>query len=144
MKTNPIEFTSKGDERGWLVALENLKDVPFEIRRVYYIYGTKGNFRRGKHAHRNLTQLAVCVAGSCRFLLDDGKERREYLLNRNTLGLRIGSMVWREMYDFSPDCVLLVLANQLYDDGDYIRDYQEFLKLAAAGTENQPADHSSV
>lgn len=127
-----VELIPKGDERGMLIALENLKEVPFEIRRVYYIYGTKSDFRRGKHAHRNLQQLAVCVAGSCRFVLDDGRERKEYLLNRNTLGLKIGPMVWREMYDFTPDCVLLVLASQPYDESDYVRSYGEFLALAKA------------
>ena len=121
-----IELIPKGDHHGWLIALENLKEVPFEIRRVYYIYGTVPDFRRGKHAHRNLQQLAICVAGSCRFVLDDGTERREYLLNRNTLGLKIDSMVWREMYDFTPDCVLLVLADSLYDPTDYIHDYDLF------------------
>ncbi len=125
-----IELTPRGDERGWLIALENLKEVPFEVKRIYYIYGTRSDFRRGKHAHRNLTQLAVCVSGSCRFLLDDSRTRREYLLDRNSLGLNIGPMVWREMYDFTPDCVLLVLANELYDESDYIRDYEEFLKFA--------------
>lgn len=124
-----IEFIPKGDERGSLIALENLKEVPFEIRRIYYIFGTQPDFRRGKHAHRHLEQLAICVTGSCRFLLDDGTQRRNYLLDRNSLGLRIGPMVWREMYDFTPDCVLLVLASQLYDTEDYIRDYQEFLTL---------------
>ena len=127
---NLLEFAPKGDGRGWLIALENLKEVPFEIKRVYYIYGTQGDFRRGKHAHRNLTQLAICVAGSCKFVLDDGRERKEYLLNRNTIGLKIGPMVWREMYDFTPDCVLLVLASAAYDVSDYIRSYSEFKALA--------------
>jgi hypothetical protein len=124
-----IEFSAKGDTRGWLVALEALKEVPFEIRRVYYIFSTQPDFRRGKHAHRALNQLAVCVAGSCRFVIDDGLERREFLLDRNTLGLKIGPMVWREMYDFTLDCVLLVLADRPYNRDDYIFDYAEFTKL---------------
>jgi len=132
-----VEFDPKGDERGWLIALENLKEVPFEIRRVYYIFGTKSDFRRGKHAHRDLTQLAVCVAGSCRFMLDDGKVRREYHLNRNSLGLVIGPMVWREMYDFSQDCVLLVLASKSYIESDYMRDRTEFDKLVQSLTLNK-------
>jgi dTDP-4-dehydrorhamnose 3,5-epimerase-like enzyme len=129
-----IEFAPKGDDRGWLIALESLREVPFEIRRVYYIYGTQPDFHRGKHAHRNLQQLAICVAGSCRFLLDDGRVRREYHLNRNTLGLLVGSMIWREMYEFTPDCVLLVLADRVYDPQDYIHDYDEFLRVAKGGS----------
>jgi dTDP-4-dehydrorhamnose 3,5-epimerase-like enzyme len=123
-----VEFTPKGNSDGWLIALENLREVPFEVRRVYYIFGTSPNFIRGRHAHRRLNQLAVCVAGSCRFVLDDGHERREYLLDRNTLGLKIGSMVWREMSEFTADCVLLVLADPLYDPTDYISDYRRFLR----------------
>lgn len=123
---NTIEFAPKGDERGWLIALENLKEVPFEIKRVYYIYGTQGVVRRGKHAHRELRQIAVCVHGSCRFIMDNGTERREFLMNRCDRGLMIEPMVWHEMDQFSPDCILLVLASDLYDEKDYIRNYAEF------------------
>ncbi len=122
-----IEFIPKGDERGWLVALEASPEVPFPIRRVYYIFGTDPGFRRGRHAHRNLRQLAVCVAGSCRFVVDDGSTRSDYHLNRNTLGLLLEPMTWREMYDFSPDCVLMVLASERYDPSDYIFEYPQFL-----------------
>jgi hypothetical protein len=73
--------------------------------------------------------MAVCMAGSCRFVLDDGRTRVEYLLDRNSVGLTMGPMIWREMYDFSPDCVLLVLASRAYDESDYIRDYQAFLEM---------------
>ncbi len=116
-----------GDERGSLVALESGKTVPFDIKRVYYIFFTKKDVSRGFHAHRHLKQLAVCVTGSCRFVLDDGKSREEIVLDNSTTGLLIGEMVWREMHDFSPDCVLMVLASEYYDENDYIRDYQEFL-----------------
>ncbi|HEX6591712.1 MAG TPA: FdtA/QdtA family cupin domain-containing protein [Moraxellaceae bacterium] len=119
-----------GDERGWLTPVEAGKDIPFEVRRVYFIYGTQDAIRRGLHAHRDLEQVAVCVAGSCAFLLDDGHHRREVLLDSPTKGLYIGSMVWREMFNFSSDCVLMVLASRLYDEADYIRDYADFLKLA--------------
>ena len=121
-----IEFTPKGDSRGWLIALENLKEVPFEIRRVYYIYGTELGVRRGMHAHRDLQQIAICVCGACTFLLDDGRERRSIRLDRPDRGLHIRSMVWREMENFTRDCVLLVLANRLYDENDYIRGYDQF------------------
>lgn len=124
-----IDFPSLGDERGSLVALEGNKTVPFDIKRVYYIFNTMEGVSRGFHAHKNLKQLAVCVTGSCRFVLDDGKKREETMLDRSTTGLFIEEMVWREMHDFSPDCVLMVLASEHYDEDDYIRDYQEFLDV---------------
>ena len=128
-----INFQPLGDERGSLVALEGNKSVPFDIKRVYYIFGTKEGVSRGFHAHRNLKQVAVCVTGSCRFVLDNGKQREEVVLDKSTTGLLINDLTWREMYDFSPDCVLMVLANEHYDESDYIRDYQEFLKAVNNG-----------
>ena len=124
-----INFPPLGDDRGALVALEANKSVPFEIKRVYYIFGTKQGVSRGYHAHKNLKQLAVCVTGSCRFVLDNGKQDEEVLLDCSTKGLIIEDLTWREMHDFSPDCVLLVLASEYYDENDYIRDYNEFLKV---------------
>ena len=124
---NIINFKSLGDERGSLVALEGGKSVPFDIKRVYYIFGTREGVSRGFHAHRSLKQVAICVAGSCRFILDDGKFREEILLEKSSVGLLIEGLTWREMYDFSPDCVLIVLASEYYDEADYIRDYRTFL-----------------
>jgi len=123
-----ISFKSLGDERGSLVSLEGNKSVPFDIKRVYYIFGTKEGISRGFHAHRNLKQVAVCVIGSCRFILDNGNQRDEVVLDKSTTGLLIDNLIWREMYDFSPDCVLMVLANEHYNESDYIRDYQSFIK----------------
>ena len=123
-----INFQPLGDERGSLVALEGNKSVPFDIKRVYYIFGTKEGVSRGFHAHLNLKQVAVCVTGSCRFVLDNGKQREEVVLDKSTIGLLINDLTWREMYDFSPDCVLMVLASEYYDELDYIRDYDEFLR----------------
>ena len=125
-----INFKPLGDERGSLIALESNKSVPFDIKRVYYIFGTKKSVSRGFHAHLNLKQVAVCVTGSCRFILDNGKQKEEIILDSATKGLLIEDLTWREMYDFSPDCVLMVLASKHYDESDYIRDYQEFLKAA--------------
>lgn len=125
-----IDFQVLGDERGSLVALEKDRNVPFDIRRVYYIYKTEQGVSRGYHAHRNLRQVAMCVAGSCRMVLDNGSTREEVVLDCPTRGLLIESMMWREMHDFSDDCVLLVLASELYDEADYIRDYDEFLRSA--------------
>jgi len=130
MKIKFIDFEIKGDERGSLIAIEEFKNIPFEIKRVYYIFNTKPNVRRGFHAHKNLKQVAICVKGSCKFLLDNGKERiDEIVLNKPNKGLLIEEMIWREMYDFSEDCVLLILANEYYDESDYIRDYDEFIKM---------------
>lgn len=126
-----IDFKSLGDERGGLVALENNKEIPFEVKRVYYIFNTEGNVSRGFHAHKELRQLAVCVSGSCTLLLDDGQTKASVLLHSPTQGVVINEMVWREMHDFSTDCVLLVIASECYDESDYIRNYEEFLKVTS-------------
>lgn len=122
-----VDFPPLGDDRGSLVALEGSKTVPFEIKRVYYIFGTQQGVARGFHAHHKLQQVAVCVTGKCRMILDDGINREEAWLDSPTKGLVIGDLTWREMHDFSPDCVLLVLASEHYDENDYIRDYADFL-----------------
>lgn len=127
---NIIDFAVLGDERGALVALEANRQIPFDIKRVYYIYGTVQGVARGFHAHKALKQVAIAVRGSCRFVLDDGNERVEVLLDNPAQGLLIESFMWREMHDFSADCVLMVLADQLYDESDYIRDYDYFLSVA--------------
>ena len=125
-----VSFKPLGDERGSLVALEGNKNVPFDIKRVYYLFATKEGVVRGFHAHKNLKQVAVCVTGSCRFVLDDGSRKEDIILDSPTVGLIIEEMVWREMHDFSDDCVLLVLASESYDEDDYIRCYQEFIKVS--------------
>ncbi|MEN1911508.1 FdtA/QdtA family cupin domain-containing protein [Escherichia coli] len=125
---NTIEFKKLGDDRGSLVSLEQNKNIPFEIKRIYYIFGTKDGVSRGFHAHKNLQQVAICVKGSCRFLLDDGRTKEEIILDKPDTGLHINSFIWHEMHDFSEDCVLMVLASELYDEDDYIRDYNDFLK----------------
>ncbi|MVG13283.1 sugar 3,4-ketoisomerase [Aeromonas jandaei] len=127
---NLIDFPALGDERGALVALESNRQIPFDIKRVYYIYGTEKSAARGFHAHKALKQVAICLKGSCRFVLDDGNERGDVLLDNPAQGLLIQSFIWREMYDFSEDCVLMVLADQYYDESDYIRDYRKFLSHA--------------
>jgi dTDP-4-dehydrorhamnose 3,5-epimerase-like enzyme len=128
MDIERIPLQKHGDERGMLVALEQDRDVPFPIRRVYYLFANRGDVHRGRHAHRRLNQLAVTVRGSVTFLLDDGHGASEVVLDDPAHGLLLGSMVWRELYDFSDDCVLMVLADQLYDPADYITDYQAFLR----------------
>jgi dTDP-4-dehydrorhamnose 3,5-epimerase-like enzyme len=129
MLIKEILFPPLGDDRGSLVALETYKTVPFDVKRVYYIFGTKAGVSRGFHAHRALQQVAVCVAGKCRMVLDDGRKREHVWLDSPTKGLLIGDLVWREMHDFSPDCVLLVLASEHYNEADYIRSYDDFKKI---------------
>lgn len=123
-----VNFPPLGDDRGSLVALEGNNTVPFDIKRVYYIFGTQTGVSRGFHAHKNLKQVAVCVTGKCRMIIDNGKERVETWLDSPTKGLLINDLVWREMHDFSDDCVLLVLASEHYDESDYIRNYDEFIE----------------
>lgn len=127
-----LDFPVMGDADGWLVAVEARKSIPFAIERTYYIFGTRPGVVRGKHAHHKLQQLMICLAGSCQVLLDDGRVREDVPLSANHRGLYIDPMVWHEMHDFSPDCVLLVLADAWYDTRDYIRDYGRFKALCKA------------
>ena len=121
-------FGIKGDERGSLIAIEQGHNVPFEIKRVYYIFDTKEGVERGFHAHINLKQICITVKGSCTFVLDDGEKREEIKLTSPNQGLFIEGLIWREMKNFSSDCILVVLASEHYDESDYIRDYDKFLK----------------
>ncbi|MFT0633551.1 FdtA/QdtA family cupin domain-containing protein [Ectopseudomonas chengduensis] len=124
-----IEFPVLGDERGSLIALETNKNIPFVIKRVYYIYGTKENVARGFHAHKELEQIALCVSGRCRMVVDDGVSRESVWLDSPSKAIYIGNMLWREMHDFSSDCVLLVLASNVFNESDYIRNYDDFISL---------------
>ena len=123
-----LEFPILGDVRGSLIALESNQHIPFAIKRVYYIFATRQGVVRGLHAHKTLKQVAVCIAGKCRMLLDNGTQKAEVWLDSPHKGLLIDSFIWREMHDFSEDCVMLVLASEHYDEDDYIRDYGEFLR----------------
>jgi dTDP-4-dehydrorhamnose 3,5-epimerase-like enzyme len=122
-----LDFKTLGDERGSLIALEENYNTPFEIKRVYYIFDTKEGVRRGYHAHRNLKQIAIAVSGNCTFVLDNGFERKEVILDNPNKGLLIEGLIWREMYNFSKDCVLMVIASEYYDENDYIREYSKFI-----------------
>lgn len=124
-----IPLQTHGDERGSLVALESSNNIPFEIKRVYYLFNTGKGVKRGFHAHKVLKQVAIAVRGSCRFILDDGNERINLLLDNPAQGLVIEPYVWHEMVDFSEDCVLMVLADERYDESDYIRNYDDFQEL---------------
>lgn len=123
-----INMDIHGDNRGKLISLEAMRNIPFEIKRVYWIFDTIPNLSRGMHSHKNMEQIIVAMDGACRFVLDDGKTREEVILNRPDVGLYIGKNMWREMHDFSYGCKLMVLASDYYDEKEYIRDYEEFLK----------------
>ena len=121
-------FRPHGDDRGQLKALEEFKDIPFRIKRVYYMYDTIKGVVRGNHAHKSLQQILICIHGSCKVRLDNGKEKKVIPLEKPYEGLYVSNTMRREMYDFSSDAVLMVLAAELYDESDYIRDYDEFLE----------------
>ena len=129
MQVNKYVFQSHGDERGQLIALEEFRDIPFRIKRVYYMYDTAPGVVRGKHAHKSLEQILVCIHGSCKITMDNGREKKIVPLERPYEGLYVGPHMWHEMSEFSEGAVLLVLASELYDESDYIRDYDEFLKM---------------
>lgn len=128
--TQMLEFSQKGDERGHLVIVEGMKDIPFDIKRIFYIYGSDKDVVRGKHANRVSEFVLINVAGTSKVKVKDGKGNETvYSLNRPHTGIYLPRMIWKEMYDFSEDSVLLCLANTHYDPDEYIRDYDEFLKI---------------
>lgn len=124
-------FTVHGDHAGKLVALEKGIEIPFDIMRIYYIWDTEKTAIRGRHAHRKLKQLIICLAGSCDFSLDNGREKKIFHLNSPTQGLYVEDFVWREFTNFSSDCLVMVLASEHYDETDYIRDYNKFMEYAS-------------
>lgn len=128
MEIKKFVFEQHGNEEGQLIALENSKNIPFDVKRVYYIFDTLPTVTRGKHAHKNLKQVLICVHGSCKVRLDDGRESETVLLDKPNEGLYLSNLVWREMFDFSEDAVLMVLASEYYNEADYIRNYEEFLQ----------------
>lgn len=123
-----LNFSVHGNYQGNLVALEKGAQFPFDIKRVYYIWGTQKDVVRGHHAHKKLEQVILCVSGSCDFILDNGRERTTVHMDNPAQGLYIKHNIWREFTNFSPDCVVVVLASEYYDESDYIRDYEQFLQ----------------
>lgn len=134
MVGNTREFRLKriDNNHGSLVPVEILQDIPFEVRRIYYIFGVESGARRGFHSHRELEQVLVCVHGSVKILVKTPKGSENVALDDPAKALYIGPMVWREMYDFSPDATLLVLASEHYRESDYIRDYAQYEREAQA------------
>ena len=125
-----VEFNQKGDDRGHLVIVEGLKDIPFEIKRIFYIYGSDSTIVRGQHANRKSEFVLINVAGTSKVKVKDGKGNEVvFSLNRPHTGIYLPRMVWKDMYDFSEDSVLLCLASEYYDANEYIRDYDEFTKI---------------
>ena len=125
-----LEFSQKGDERGHLVVVEGTEDIPFDIKRIFYIYGTGEGVVRGKHANRESEFVLINVSGSSKVKVKDGKGNEAiYSLSRPHTGIYLPKMVWKDMYDFSEDSVLLCLASTRYDPSEYIRDYDEFLRI---------------
>lgn len=124
-----LEFPQKGDERGHLVIVEGGKDIPFEIKRAFYIYGSDKDVVRGQHANRRTEFVLINVAGSSKVRVKDGEGNEAiFCLNRPHTGIYLPTMVWKDMYDFSEDSVLLVLASEHYDAEEYIREYATFVK----------------
>lgn len=129
MDTKFIDFQKYVDDRGNLVVAECGKEIPFDVKRIYYIYDVDGNKSRGFHAHKQLQQIYFCISGSCRVKLSDGDKTDTVVLDNPSKGLYIGHNVWREIYGFSRDGILVVLASEVYEEDDYIRSYDEFLKI---------------
>lgn len=128
-KVKMLEFPQRGDERGHLVIVEGNQDVPFEIKRAFYIYGSDKDVVRGQHANRKTEFVLINVAGKSKVKVKDGEGNEAiYCLNRPHTGIYLPTMVWKDMYDFSEDSVLLVLASEHYDATEYIRNYDDFVK----------------
>ena len=128
-----LNFNDLGDERGQLVVVEGGMDIPFEIKRVFYIYGSDDTVVRGQHANLDSEFVLINVAGKSKVKITDGTNEEIVVLDKPMKGVYLPKMVWKEMYDFSPDSVLLVLANTHYNGKEYIRDYNDYLKLVKNG-----------
>lgn len=123
-----LEFPQKGDERGYLVIVEGMKDIPFEIKRIFYIYGSDSTVVRGQHANKKTEFILINVSGQSKVRVKDGRGKEEiFLLDRPHTGIYLPKLVWKDMYDFSPDSILLCLASENYDPEEYIRDYGAFV-----------------
>lgn len=123
-----IEFKQNGDERGKLVVVEGMKDIPFDIKRIFYIYGSDTTVVRGQHANRRSEFVLINVCGSSKIRVTDGKKDEVFVLDRPHTGIYIPKMLWKDMYDFSENSILLVLASEVYDSSEYIRDFDEYIK----------------
>lgn len=127
-----LEFSQKGDNRGHLVIVEGMQDIPFDIKRIFYIYGSAPDVVRGQHANMRSEFLLINVAGTCKVKVKDGRGNEAvFSLNRPHTGIYLPRMIWKDMYDFSEDSVLLCLSSEHYDPEEYIRNYEEFVNMVA-------------
>lgn len=124
-----INFSESGDERGKLVAIEGNKTIPFDVKRIFYIYGTDQKVIRGQHANKDSEFVLICLSGNCKVRLTDGLNEKTVVLDTPKVGLYIPKMVWKDMYDFSSGSVLLVVTNTYYNKEEYIRDFNEYLSI---------------
>jgi dTDP-4-dehydrorhamnose 3,5-epimerase-like enzyme len=129
MNYNVYELSKFGDERGFLIPIEQGNNINFDIKRIFYIYNTSSNALRGAHANKFSEFLIIAVSGSCKVLVDDGIKKEVINLDKPNMALYLNKMVWKEMYDFSNDAVLLVISNKKYNKDEYIRDYNSFKKI---------------
>lgn len=124
-----LDFEVHTDKRGNLTSLSNFKEIPFEIKRIYYTWDMPHEAIRGGHAHKELDEVIVCLSGSCDFVLDDGKEKVTVTLDGPNKGLYIKANLWRDFRNFSENCVVLLIASDIYKTDDYIHDYDEYIKI---------------
>ena len=136
-KCKIINIADFGDERGKLVVVEGGQTVPFDIKRIFYIYGSDATVARGEHANRESEFVLINVAGTSKVRITDGKEELIVELNKPMMGVYIPKKIWKDMYDFSADSVLLVLASTHYDGKEYIRSYDQYLQMTRGTEENE-------
>lgn len=128
-RSHMLEFPCHGDARGWLVAIEGCSDIPFDIKRIFYIFGSDPTVVRGRHANRRSEFVLINVCGSCRVkTVEVNGDVQEFVLDKPHTGIYLPKLVWKDMYDFSPDSILLCLSSEHYDHEEYIRDYDAFVK----------------
>jgi hypothetical protein len=124
-----LNFETHLDPRGELVAIESSKNIPFDIKRIYYLFKNQPQFVRAQHAHKKLKQVYIAVCGSCKMMISDGAKKEIVTLNDPIVGVFFTEIIWRELFDFSSDCVLMVLADDFYKEEDYIKNYDEFINF---------------
>ena len=124
-----LHFPQLGDSRGHLVVIEGKKNIPFDIKRIFYIYGSKKGVVRGQHANKKSSFVLINVSGSSKVKITDGKNEKVFVLDKQHMGIYIPKMLWKDMYDFSKDSVLLVLSDEYYDGEEYIRNYDEYIEI---------------
>lgn len=139
-----IDLPRINDPRGNLTFIEGTRHIPFAVKRVYYLYDVPGGSERGGHAHRNLQEFIVAMSGSFDVILNDGKEKKRFHLNRSYFGMYVTPMIWRELDNFSSGSVCMVLASNFYDEDDYLRDYEAYRRSLVDAHVNTPTNERSI